>query len=133
MRIAVQFTSDAFPPETGENGLINPGIFGKRLAAWLVEQLPAYGFAVKDWYPENWGWEIILNNQDFFLKIGCRGEEGAAFLCHISPDKSVIRRGLWRKKIDTQATIARLAAALDAILQNDAHIENIVWIKNQEK
>ena len=133
MRIAVQFTSDAFPPETTETGLINPGIFGKRLAAWLVEQLPAYGFAVKDWYPENWGWEIILNNQDFSLKIGCRGEEGAAFLCHISPDKPVIRRGLCRKKIDTQATISRLAAALDAILQNDARIEHIAWIKNQEK
>lgn len=133
MRIAVQFASDAFPPEIGETGLINPGIFGKRLAAWLVGQLPAYDFAVKDWFPENWGWEIILNNEDFPLKIGCRGEEGAAFLCHISPDKPSIRCGLWRRKVDTQATIARLAAALDAILRNDARIENIVWIENQEK
>ncbi|MDO4776785.1 MAG: hypothetical protein Q4A06_04915 [Cardiobacteriaceae bacterium] len=133
MRIAVRFASDAFPPEAGETGLINPGIFGKRLATWLVEQLPAHGFAVTDWYPENWGWEIVLENREFPLKIGCRGEDGAGFLCYLSPDKPVIRRGLWRRKTDTRATIARLAAALDTILRSDARIENIVWIENHEK
>lgn len=133
VRVAVRFASEAFPPQAGEGELITPGVYGKRLAQWLVAQLPAHGFAVKDWYPEDWGWEIVLENQAFPLRIGCRGEAGADFLCYLAPDKPVIRRGLLRRKIDTRETLARLAAALDAILQADARIADIVWIENQEK
>ena len=124
MRIGVQFDSDAFPAQTGEDG-----VFGKRLAEFFVAQLPRHGFAVKDYYPEDWGWEIALDNPGFPLYLGCRGEEGVGFLCYISPDKPVIRRGLLRKKVDTRATVERLADAVDSILRHDARIRNIVWVE----
>lgn len=125
MRIGVRFASAAFPAEQGEDG-----VFGKRLAEFFVAQLPAYGFAVKDYYPEDWGWEIVLEHADFPLTLGCRGEQGADFLCYLWPDKPFIRRGLLRRKVDTRESVEKLAAAVDAILQGDERIMNIVWVED---
>ena len=39
MKTHLEFTSSAFPAYPGEDKQINPGIFGKRLAEFLAENL----------------------------------------------------------------------------------------------
>jgi hypothetical protein len=40
----VEFRSDRFPSCEGEEEEINPDLWGKRLAEFLCEKLPAQGF-----------------------------------------------------------------------------------------
>ena len=43
MKTQVEFRSAKFPPYEGEQEQINPGLWGKRLAEYLVQQLAARG------------------------------------------------------------------------------------------
>jgi hypothetical protein len=44
MKTYVEFRSDRFPPEQSEDERINPGIYGKRLAGFLVDGLRGENF-----------------------------------------------------------------------------------------
>jgi hypothetical protein len=46
MKTQVEFRSDNFPPCDGEEEQINPGLWGKRLAEYLQENLPHQGLKV---------------------------------------------------------------------------------------
>ena len=102
MNTLVEFKSDKFPPYEGEEAQINPGLWGKRLAEYLQEQLPRHGLKVTCIGPEDWGWMVELENEGFPLWIGCghQNDEPDVFLCFIEPSKPYLRR--WFKKIDTR-------------------------------
>ena len=129
MRTSVTFRSKAFPAVA--NDTINaPTRYGKKLAQWLVAELPKHGLVVNDYYDEDWGWEIELANADFPLHLGCGnmdGEEGA-FCCFITPNRPTLRpiKRLFRA-IDTRPAVDKLAAALDAVLRAHPQISNIEW------
>ena len=65
MRTQVEFKSDAFPPYLGEDEEINPGRWGKRLADYLVAELPKHGVEIKDTYVEDWGILLHIKNDAF--------------------------------------------------------------------
>ena len=135
MRTHVQFTSDAFPPYPGEEEQINPGIWGKRLAEFIVSKLPDFGVTPEEFYAEDWGWEIPLKNEAFPMFIGCGNQisdGGNEFLCFIDPSKPEIRRGLF-KKISTVSDVERVADALDQILRSHPGIRDLEWWKEDEK
>ena len=39
----VEFQSELFPPDPDEDELVNPGVYGRRLAMFLAEKLRAMG------------------------------------------------------------------------------------------
>lgn len=128
MRSHVEFRSKKFPPYEGEEEQINPGLWGKRLAEYLQPKLREHGIAAGEFYSEDWGWAIPIENAAFRMWIGCghQYEPNDAFLVFIEPSKPQIRKGLF-KKIDTRADVERVAEALDKILRADNDILEIRW------
>jgi len=127
MRTHVEFVSKAFPADPGESEAINPGRFGKQLAEFLRSQLPLHGFVVAALRPEDWGWQVELEHKEFPLWVGCGNYEELenGFLCFIEPSKPEIRKLF--AKINTTATVERLADALDSILQKSGKVTQLRW------
>lgn len=127
MRTHVEFRSDAFPAEVGEEALINPGRWGKVLADYLRAELSARGLVGPLPYAEDWGWAIPLDNPDFSLWVGCGNyeERPDGFLCFIEPSKPYVRRYL--RRIDTRSKVEAVAAAIDGALRANLRIREILW------
>jgi hypothetical protein len=132
MRTQIQFHSTSFPPYESEDEQINPGVFGKRLADFLAENLPAQGFKVRCVGAEDWGWMVELENETFPLWIGCANDEAFenGFQCFIEPSKPFIRK--WLKKIDTSSTVERLAAAIESVLLGSGKVSQLRWLPENE-
>jgi hypothetical protein len=58
MKTQVEFRSDKFPPYDGEQEEINPGLWDKRLAGYLQNNLTHYGVKVTGIGSENCGWMV---------------------------------------------------------------------------
>jgi hypothetical protein len=132
MQTHVEFRSDRFPPLEGEEELINPDVWGKRLADFLREGLHNQGFETGEPSAEDWGWVVPVLNAPFRLWIGCGHyqEYPDGFLCFIEPHRPFIRRLF--KKIDTQEHIAALQRAMDTILTEEAGIRAKRWWTHEE-
>ena len=132
MRSHVEFRSNAFPANPGDDDETNPSRFGRRLAEFLAEQLAQSGFAVRTIGAEDWGWQIDLENEEFPLWVGCGNyeEDENAFLCFIEPSKPVLRK--WFKKIETTTVVERVASALDASLRASGKVSDINWWAEDE-
>jgi len=129
----VTFRSKRFPPYDGEEEEINPGLWGKRLAEYLVQKLAAQGISTGKIAGEDWGWFIPIENDAFALALCCghQGGDDDEFLCFIKPDKPVVRR--WFRKIETSRDVGRLADALDRILTSDPEITEAKWEAAEEQ
>lgn len=127
MKTQVRFRSKKFPPYDGEEEQINPGLWGKRLAEYLVAKLNAMGIETQDIIPEDWGWYIPIKNEGFRLAICCGHQSGDddEFLCFTDPKTPIIRKLL--KKIDATEQLSRIVGALEKILSSDPAITNIEW------
>ena len=132
MRTQFQFISDDFPPYPGEDDEINPGIWGKRLAEYIVSNLAQLGVETDEIYAEDWGWEIPVPNAAFPIFIGCgnQTEPGSnKYLCLIEPSKPKVRVGLF-KKVSTEADVSRVADALDSIFATHPGVRDFAWVQN---
>ena len=65
MKTQVEFRSSKFPPYEGEEEQINPGLWGKRLAEYLVQKLSEKGIKTEEIIAEDWGWYIPVQNEGF--------------------------------------------------------------------
>ncbi len=134
MKTHIEFISKSFPAYKEEDDLINPGIYGKRLAEFLSSELIKCNFNVLCVFNEDWGWVIEIKNKDFLLWIGCsnyelvNGEDG--FLCFIEPSKPIIRK--WFKKFKTVEIVDSLAKTIEDILINSRKVTNIRWWEDSE-
>jgi hypothetical protein len=73
----VRFHTDFFKPVPGEDEVTNPGIYGVELSNWLVEKLAERGVDANILCAEDWGWLIIVEDQESFsLDLECHGEYG---------------------------------------------------------
>jgi hypothetical protein len=127
MKTQVTFRSTHFPPYEGEEEQINPGLWGKRLAEYLVEHLKPYGIETDEMIAEDWGWYIPIKNDRFQLAICCGHQMGDddEFLCFTDPSTPVIRR--FFRKIDVTDELTRVVAAMDSVLSSDPAISDIEW------
>jgi hypothetical protein len=127
MKTSVTFRSDTFPPYEGEEEQINPGLWGKRLAEYLVEKFAGTGIETEEPIPEDWGWYIPIKNERFRLAICCGHQDGKddEFLCFTDPSTPVIKKLF--KKIDASEELQRVVAALDNILASDPEIREVEW------
>ncbi len=127
MKTQVTFRSRKFPPYEGEEEQINPGLWGKRLAEYLVEKLNAMGIETQDIIPEDWGWYIPIKNEGFRLGICCGHQSGGddEFLCFTDPTTPII----WKlfRKIDVTEQMSRIVGALEKILSSEPEITNVEW------
>jgi hypothetical protein len=134
MKTHVEFRSDDFPPYEDEDELVNPGVYGKRLAEFLVAGLKEHGFEPREPIAEDWGWVIPLKSQGFRLWIGCANycDYPDGFLCFIEPHQPAIRRYfvLWR--VDTSAKIIELHGAIDRLLSAHKGIREKRWWTYEE-
>ena len=128
----MEFRSDAFPANPGEEDETNPNCYGKRLAEYISAALRQHGFETALPIPEDWGWVVSINNELFPLWIGCGiyAEYEDGFLCFIEPHRPFIRR--WFRKIDTRDRVAALQVALDQILSEHPQVRQIQWWTHEE-
>jgi hypothetical protein len=136
MKTHVEFQSDKFPSYKNEDEGVNwdAGIFGKRLAEYLVERFPKHGIEVADHLAEDWGWYIELKHDGAFtMFVGCAGydEPENGFHCFVEPSKPFVRS--WFKKIETTAHVTKVTDALQNILASDPDIRSIRWRDENEK
>jgi hypothetical protein len=132
MRTHVEFKSDAFPPEKGEEARVNPGRWGKRLAEYLRSHLTTSGLACGEPFPKDWGWCLPIENPGFSLWVGCGNyeEHAEGFLCFIEPSKPIIRKLLM--KIDTRKRVAEVADAIDKALSSNSRVREVRWWTESE-
>jgi hypothetical protein len=123
----VEFRSSKFPPYEGEEEQINPGLWGKRLAEYLVAKLAEHGLAAAEPIAEDWGWYIPIKIDDAALALCCGHQNGESdeFLCFTEPDVPIVRKLF--KKVDVTAQLTRLVGAVEAILSADPDIRDVVW------
>lgn len=131
MKTQVEFRSKKFPPYEGEDEQINPGLWGKRLAEYLVAKLSSRGFEMQEIVTEDWGYYLPIRNDGFRLAVCCGHQDGDddQFLCFTEPATPVFTKFLF-KKIDATAELARLTAALAEILSSDPEIREVVWTES---
>ncbi len=126
----VEFRSELFPAIEGEDEIINPGIWGKRLAEFLRDGLVARGFVILGPFSEDWGWCLRILDKPFPMWIGCGNYGDGGFLCFIEPAKPRI----WRffRRIDTRGEIQALRDAMDDILSESKGIRDKLWWTYEE-
>ena len=69
------FTSSAFQPSPGEDAETNPGIFGRSLAEWLAQTLPAGGLPTGEVVPEDFGWLVPVLTSPHKTYVACASSE----------------------------------------------------------
>src|SRR4030095_11605321 len=127
MKTQVEFRSNKFPPYEGEEEVINPGLWGKRLAEYLVHKLNGKGIHTEEIIAEDWGWYIPIQNKGFRLAVCCGHQNGDndQFLCFTEPSEPVVKK--FFKKIDATPQLERITDAMQQILASDAEIRDVVW------
>ena len=127
MKTHVTFRSNKFPPYEGEEEQINPGLWGKRLAEYLVKKLGEAGIESEEPIAEDWGWYLPIKNEGFRLALCCGHQDGDddEFLCFTEPAKPVFRK-LFRK-FDATEQLSQLVGALERILSSDPDIRDVEW------
>jgi hypothetical protein len=127
MKTQVEFRSPKFPPYEGEEEQINPGLWGKRLAEYLVQKLAEKGIATDGMIAEDWGWYVPVRNDGFRLALCCGHQDGDddQFLCFTDPATPIVQKLF--KKIDATPQLTRLTEALQQILASDPEIRDVVW------
>jgi trehalose-6-phosphatase len=127
MKTQVEFRSRKFPPYEGEEEQINPGLWGKRLAEYMVQKLSEKGIQTDPIIAEDWGWYIPIPNERFRLAICCGHQRGDddEFLCFTDPSTPLVKK--FFKKIDATPQLTRITTALQQILSSDPEVTNVVW------
>ena len=127
MKTQIEFRSNKFPPYEGEEEMINPGLWGKRLAEYLVQKLGERQIKTEEIIAEDWGWYIPVQNENFRLAVCCGHQNGDddQFLCFTDPSSPIVKKLF--KKIDATEQLTRLTDALRQILSSDSDIRDIVW------
>ena len=127
MKTFVEFRSSKFPPYEGEEEQVNPGLWGKRLAEYLVQKLAERGIETEEMVAEDWGWYVPVRNEGFRLALCCGHQYGDddAFICFTDPKTPIVKKLF--KKIDATPPLTRLTEALQHILAADPEIREIEW------
>jgi len=129
MRTHLEFASTSFPALPEEDELVNPGLYGKRLAEFLSSELPHHGYAVTYIGPEDWGWRIDLEHSAFPLWVGC-SSYSKGFLCFIEPSRPFIRK--FFRKIPTAEVVERLATTLQSLFEQSGKVQQMRWWREDE-
>jgi len=131
MKTQVEFRSVKFPPYEGEEEQINPGLWGRRLAEYLVARLAERGIETHEMLAEDWGWYVPVRSDGAKLALCCGHQQGDddEFLCFTEPAQPIVRK-LFRQ-VDVTSQLTRLTGAIADILESDPDITDIAWREPQ--
>jgi hypothetical protein len=123
------FKSSLFEIEPGEDDEINPGIYGRQLAAWLRKKLDERGFPVEDILNEDWGRCLMCQRSPFSLWVGVgsvtesetAAKDDVVWHC-FAVTEGGLRMRMFGKKNEIEATRAKLDATLQSILRSEPAI-----------
>ena len=136
MQTRVEFKSRAFPKYPNEDEeAVNETRWGKCLAEYLRDNLPAYGVPTEDILCEDWGWLVYIRNEAFPLWIGCGPMDDCAeppktddligFSLFVVAEPKLLQRIF--KKVDTQPAIDKVTTALRAMITASDQFEDPQW------
>jgi hypothetical protein len=110
-----------------EEEQINPGLWGKRLTEYLVQELRRHGIETEEMAIEDWGCYLPIHNDDFRLALCCGHQNGDddQFLVFTYPSTPKVKK-LFRT-VDATPQLTRLLEALRKVLEADPEIREIVW------
>ncbi len=122
----IHFYSERFKPDPGEDDEVNPGIYGKKLAAWLIDNLPKNGIKTNRMYPEDWGWEIDISKESIKGYVGVRNIDGTEneWVVFIDIRNKIIKKLLGKSQNEGKE-IEAVLKGLEKILRGEASIRNI--------
>lgn len=131
MHTQVEFRSLKFPAYEGEEGEINPGLWGKRLTEYLAQKLAERGIETEEYAVEDWGCYLPVKNEGFRLALCCGHQNGDddQFLVFTDPSTPKVKK--FFRTIDATAQLTRLLDAVREILASDPDIREIVWLDSQ--
>ena len=119
MMIRVEFRASKFPPYEGEEEQINLGLWGRRLAEYLVQKLAERGIETEEMVAEDWGWFIPVHSDGFQLALCCGHQYGEndEFLCFTDPSIPMV----------AAPQLERLIGVVQQILASDPDIREVGW------
>ncbi len=129
-----KFQSTLAEQDESHEDFINPGIYGRELANYLMTELQVHKYRVCFHCPEDWGyWIEIEHDRGYTLGFGCSNidhvDPNINLNLHrvfVTPDKSVIRpMKHWFRKVNVHKDVEKLVATIGAILSCDEQISNI--------
>jgi hypothetical protein len=121
------FKSSLFEIEPGEDDEINPGIYGRQLAAWLKARLEARGYTVDGIINEDWGRCLMCQRSPFSLWVGAASvtetvaKDAVVWHCFAVTEGGLKLR-MFGKRNEIEATRDRLDATLESILRAEPAI-----------
>ena len=124
---AVSFTSSQFPIEPNEDEDMNPGIYGRALARWLVCQLEPRGIATKEVVAEDWGLCIVTQTRPVRVNIAVAKVEGSATRWQMF---AFVERGLFqlaKSPDELQRELASMREHLAAIVASIPDVRDVSW------
>jgi hypothetical protein len=113
------FKSTSLEIEPGEDEDINPGIYGRQLAAWLKARLEDHGYPVEV-IEEDWGRCLMCARKPFMLWVGCGAMTGATkedvvWHCFVVAEPGLLSR--FFMKTEAAGAVAKLDYTLGEILR----------------
>ena len=135
------FKSDLFQIQKEEDKETNPGCYGKELGEWLCLKFKELGYNVEDLIPEDWGWCVMCEREEYLLWVGCGPMQeyfedydpelppkGEDVIWHVFPEievpffyfKSLSKK--WRGKLDIEKPLQKLDQDLKMILNSEPRI-----------
>lgn len=121
-----------FQVDSGEDGLTNPGIYGRALANWLAEKLRSRQEPVQQIISEDWGWCVMLSRKPYALWVGCSNRNGRTdeWGVFVAAEPNFIQRLLGRA--DAKLAVARVYKLLHEIMHEVPGATKI-WVEENER
>ena len=113
--ICREFRSSKFPSYDKKNGEVNPGIWGKRLAEYISQNLEKHGVKTLKIIAEDWGYYLPIQMKKPEWRFAVETERGVndKFIIYTVPKTPKIRK-LFRTK-DITPQLSRLVDAVREI------------------
>lgn len=127
MRAEINFKTNFFRPEAGEEEQTNPGRFGYALAAWIEEQLRRRGVETECVIPEEFGWIVSVSRRPVELWLGCCNAEGSTSEWRVfSVAELPLTQRLFRRA-DPEPAFEEICRHIDAIVPTIPSVRDITW------
>jgi hypothetical protein len=125
----LEFESNAFSVEPGEDARTNPGVFGKALATWLSAQLQVSGSRTGDLIAEDFGWCIPVESKPHRLFVVCAsdGESSTAWRVFVFAEG-----GLLSRLLGTDQSARSVSALFGAVKQVLASSPKVTGLREEE-
>jgi hypothetical protein len=130
-RSCVAIETNKFPILEGEDDeIVNENMYGKALCKYLENILPKTGIKVLTYFPEDWGWWLEVEDNDFNMALCIYSDPEAKH----DPERyailpSILKEKKWSwsqfKYIDLSKNVLKIMDALEKVFKEDAEIRAV--------